>query len=264
MDLSFYKGKKVLVTGHTGFKGSWMCEVLLMEGAQVMGYALEPPTEPSLFKMLRLEERMNSVVGDVRDLEHLKKVFDEFQPEIVIHMAAQPIVRESYVNPVYTYETNVMGTVNVLEAVRQSDCVKSVVNVTTDKVYRNNEWEWGYRENDPLEMFVHDNAVVLVKYQAQKPVLETLDVLQDLVQKDPNLKCGGELQEKIRENRLHSQGRNRPLRDSGHRPSGGQRVPGRHLWRQGQDHQRKRRDLRRKFRGGQHPHRQSGNRYGHL
>ena len=130
------------MTGHTGVKGSWMCEVLLMEGAQVMGYALEPPTEPSLFKMLRLEERMNSVVGDVRDLEHLKKVFDEFQPEIVIHMAAQPIVRESYVNPVYTYETNVMGTVNVLEAVRQSDCVKSVVNVTTDKVYRNNEWEW--------------------------------------------------------------------------------------------------------------------------
>ena len=153
MDLSFYKGKKVLVTGHTGFKGSWMCEVLLMEGAQVMGYALEPPTEPSLFKMLRLEERMNSVVGDVRDLEHLKKVFDEFQPEIVIHMAAQPIVRESYVNPVYTYETNVMGTVNVLEAVRQSDCVKSVVNVTTDKVYRNNEWEWGYRETDVLDGF---------------------------------------------------------------------------------------------------------------
>ncbi len=153
MDLSFYKGKKVLVTGHTGFKGSWMCEVLLMQGAQVIGYALEPPTEPSLFKMLRLEERMNSVVGDVRDLEHLKKVFDEFQPEIVIHMAAQPIVRESYVNPVYTYETNVMGTVNVLEAVRQSDCVKSVVNVTTDKVYRNNEWEWGYRETDVLDGF---------------------------------------------------------------------------------------------------------------
>ena len=115
------------MTGHTGFKGSWMCEVLLMEGAQVMGYALEPPTEPSLFKMLRLEERMNSVVGDVRDLEHLKKVFDEFQPEIVIHMAAQPIVRESYVNPVYTYETNVMGTVNVLEAVRQSDCVSQLL-----------------------------------------------------------------------------------------------------------------------------------------
>ncbi|RHF00004.1 CDP-glucose 4,6-dehydratase [Roseburia inulinivorans] len=153
MDLSFYKGKKVLVTGHTGFKGSWMCEVLLMQGAQVIGYALEPPTEPSLFKMLRLEERMNSVVGDVRDLEHLKKVFDEFQPEIVIHMAAQPIVRESYVNPVYTYETNVMGTVNVLEAVRQSDCVKSVINVTTDKVYRNNEWEWGYRETDVLDGF---------------------------------------------------------------------------------------------------------------
>lgn len=153
MDLSFYKGKKVLVTGHTGFKGSWMCEVLLMQGAQVTGYALQPPTEPSLFQMLQLDKRMNSVSGDVRDLEHLKKVFDEVQPEIVIHMAAQPIVRESYVNPVYTYETNVIGTVNVLEAVRLSDCVKSVVNVTTDKVYRNNEWEWGYRETDVLDGF---------------------------------------------------------------------------------------------------------------
>lgn len=151
MDISFYKGKKVLVTGHTGFKGSWMCQILIMAGADVTGYALEAPTEPGLFEMCHLSERMNSVVGDVRDLEHMKKVFDEVQPEIVIHMAAQPLVRESYKNPVYTYETNVMGTVNVLECVRTNPSVKSFLNVTTDKVYRNNEWEWGYRENEPLD-----------------------------------------------------------------------------------------------------------------
>lgn len=151
LDISFYKGKKVLVTGHTGFKGSWMCQILIMAGADVTGYALEAPTEPGLFEMCHLSERMNSVVGDVRDLEHMKKVFDEVQPEIVIHMAAQPLVRESYKNPVYTYETNVMGTVNVLECVRTNPSVKSFLNVTTDKVYRNNEWEWGYRENEPLD-----------------------------------------------------------------------------------------------------------------
>lgn len=150
MDLSFYKGKRVLVTGHTGFKGSWMCEVLALQGAEVTGYALNMPTEPSLFKILHLDKKVNSIIGDIRDLEHLKKVFAEVEPEIVIHMAAQPIVRESYKNPVYTYETNVMGTVNVLEAIRACDSVKSVINVTTDKVYQNNEWEWGYRENDIL------------------------------------------------------------------------------------------------------------------
>ena len=151
MDLSFYRGKAVLVTGHTGFKGSWMCKVLQMQRAKVVGYALPAPTEPSLYDMAKLSEHMESVTGDVRDLAHLNRVFDQFQPQIVIHMAAQPIVRESYVNPVYTYETNVMGTVNVLEAVRLHECVKSVINVTTDKVYQNNEWEWGYRENDILD-----------------------------------------------------------------------------------------------------------------
>lgn len=151
MNLSFYKGKKVLVTGHTGFKGSWMCKVLIREGAEVIGYALEPPTEPSLFRILNVDKNMFSVIGDIRDLSHLVDTFDKYQPEIVIHMAAQPIVRESYADPVYTYETNVMGTVNILEAIRQHDCVRSFVNVTTDKVYKNNEWEWGYREIDGLD-----------------------------------------------------------------------------------------------------------------
>lgn len=150
-DLTFYKNKKVLITGHTGFKGSWMCKVLLGAGADVTGYSLDFPTNPSLFDMLHLDEQMNSVVGDVRDLQHLKAVFDETQPEIVIHMAAQPIVRDSYKNPVYTYDVNVMGTVNVLECVRTCDFVKSFVNVTTDKVYLNREWEWGYRENEELK-----------------------------------------------------------------------------------------------------------------
>lgn len=149
-DLTFYKGKKVLVTGHTGFKGSWMCKVLTMAGADVVGYALEAPTNPSLFDMLGLEKQMVSIHGDVRDLAHMMQVFKEHQPEIVFHMAAQPIVRESYVNPVYTYETNVMGTVNILECIRLNDSVKSFVNITTDKVYLNKEWEWGYRENEEL------------------------------------------------------------------------------------------------------------------
>lgn len=146
----FYKNKKVLITGHTGFKGSWMCKLLLMAGAEVTGYALEAPTEPSLFEMCHLGKQIHSIVGDIDDLEHMKQVFEEVRPEIVIHMAAQPIVRESYKNPVYTYETNVMGTVNVLECVRLSDSVKSFVNVTTDKVYLNKEWEWGYREDEEL------------------------------------------------------------------------------------------------------------------
>lgn len=150
VDLAFYKGKKVLITGHTGFKGAWMCEVLLGAGADVAGYALEPPTNPSVFQLLSLNSRMNSLTGDIRDLNRLRKVFEDIRPEIVIHMAAQPIVRESYKNPVYTYDVNVMGTVNVLECIRFTDSVKSFINVTTDKVYKNREWEWGYRENEEL------------------------------------------------------------------------------------------------------------------
>lgn len=149
--LQFYKGRKVLVTGHTGFKGSWLCELLLKAGAEVTGYALEPPTRPSLFEICKIGDRMQSVSGDIRDLPHLLEVFGQVQPEIVFHLAAQPIVRESYRNPVYTYETNVMGTVNVCECVRLHPCVKSFLNVTTDKVYQNREWEWGYRENEPLD-----------------------------------------------------------------------------------------------------------------
>lgn len=151
MDFSFYQGKSVLVTGHTGFKGAWLCRILVNAGAVVTGYALEPPTEPNLFSLAGLNGRMTSVIGEMRDLSHLSQVFDQAQPTIVLHLAAQPIVRTSYAQPVYTYETNVMGTVNVLECVRTHPCVKSFLNVTTDKVYENREWLWGYRENEPLD-----------------------------------------------------------------------------------------------------------------
>ncbi len=150
-DLSFYKGKNVFVTGHTGFKGSWLCKMLKELGAEVTGYSLEPNTNPSLFYIAGIDKEINSVIGDIRDYDSLKKAFDKAQPEIVLHLAAQPLVRESYKNPAYTYETNVMGTVNILECVRNSTCVKSFLNVTTDKVYLNKEWEWGYRENEELD-----------------------------------------------------------------------------------------------------------------
>lgn len=147
----FYAGKRVFVTGHTGFKGSWLCKILADAGADVTGYSLEPPTNPSLFVLADIESGVHSVIGDVRDKASLQCAFDAARPEIVFHLAAQPLVRESYMNPVYTYETNVMGTVNVLECIRGSDSVRSFLNVTTDKVYQNNEWCWGYRETDPLD-----------------------------------------------------------------------------------------------------------------
>lgn len=147
----FYCGKRVLVTGHTGFKGSWLCRILENLGAVVSGYALEGPTDPCLFDVAGLEDTMDSYIGDVRDLEKMREVFAKVQPEIVLHLAAQPIVRDSYKNPVYTYETNVMGTVHVLECVRETESVRSFLNVTTDKVYENREWEYGYRETDPLD-----------------------------------------------------------------------------------------------------------------
>lgn len=149
--MDFYKGKRVLITGHTGFKGAWLCQMLINAGAEVTGYALNPPTKPSLFEIANISGKMNSVIGDIRDLSKLKETFTKIQPEIVFHLAAQPIVRESYKNPVYTYETNVMGTVNICECVRTSDSVRSFLNVTTDKVYLNKEWEWGYRENEELD-----------------------------------------------------------------------------------------------------------------
>ena len=151
LDLEFYRGKSVFVTGHTGFKGSWLCKILSVAGAKVTGYSLTPPTDPDLFSLSGVEKDIVSVIGDVRDLASLKKAYDEARPEIVLHLAAQPIVRDSYKDPVYTYETNVMGTVNILECIRQSDCCRSFLNVTTDKVYKNNEWDWGYREDEPLD-----------------------------------------------------------------------------------------------------------------
>lgn len=149
-DVKFYRGKKIFLTGHTGFKGAWMSRLLYLAGAEVVGYALDAPTNPSLFHLCHLDRDMKSVIGDIRDRDKLYKVFEKEKPDIVIHMAAQPIVRDSYKEPAYTYEVNVMGTVNILECVRRSSCVKSFLNVTTDKVYLNKEWTWGYRENEEL------------------------------------------------------------------------------------------------------------------
>ncbi len=150
-DLSFYKGKKVLLTGHTGFKGTWMAVMLVNAGAEVIGYSTCSKTETRLFDLCGIKDQITHIKGDVRDLVHLQEVFHTYHPEIVVHMAAQPIVRNSYKDPVGTYSTNVMGTVNICEAVRQTTSVKSFLNVTTDKVYENKEWEWGYRENDHLD-----------------------------------------------------------------------------------------------------------------
>lgn len=152
-DLNFYKGKRVFITGHTGFKGAWLCRMLLKAGADVTGFSLKSPTTPSLYEIAKIEKDVNSIIGDVRDFTALKEAFDKTSPEIVLHLAAQPIVRDSYKIPVYTYETNVMGTVHILECIRTSNCVKSFLNVTTDKVYLNREWEWGYRENEELNGF---------------------------------------------------------------------------------------------------------------
>ncbi len=153
LDLSFYKNKRVLITGHTGFKGSWLCKILVNAKANVCGYSLEPAT-PSLFRLSQVENNIKSVIGDIRDFNHLKSVFDEFKPEIVIHLAAQPIVRESYKNPKYTYETNVIGTVNVCECVRMTGSVKSFLNVTTDKVYKNDENpNHKFKEEESLDGF---------------------------------------------------------------------------------------------------------------
>ena len=148
---SFYKGKKVLVTGHTGFKGSWLCSILLECGAEICGIGLLPNTDPALFNLLDLENRIQSHILDIRDLQNVKRIFDEFKPEIVFHLAAQPLVIDSYKNPVYTFDVNVIGTVNILECIRLNPCVKSFVNVTTDKVYENQEQEnYGYVETDRL------------------------------------------------------------------------------------------------------------------
>lgn len=150
MTPGFWQGKRVFMTGHTGFKGSWLSLWLQQLGASVTGYALSPPTSPSLFESARVAEGMQSLHGDIRDLPALREAMHAAQPEIVIHMAAQSLVRYSYQEPVETYATNVMGTVHLLEAVRQTAGVKAVVNVTTDKCYENKEWVWGYREDEPM------------------------------------------------------------------------------------------------------------------
>jgi len=149
-DSNFWNHRKVLVTGHTGFKGSWVLLLLHRLGADVYGYALDPPTEPSLYNLAKLDELVKSTIGDVRDYEKILEVCHQIRPEIVIHMAAQPLVRESYRNPRETFEINVMGTVNLFEAIRITGGVKAVLNVTTDKCYENREWIWGYRENEPM------------------------------------------------------------------------------------------------------------------
>ena len=149
--LPYYCGKRVLVTGHTGFKGSWLCRILLDAGAEVTGYALEPSTQPNLYELAGIKGELHSVIGDIREFARLQAVFQQAKPEIVFHLAAQPIVRLGYSDPVGTYSTNVMGTVHLLECVRASDSVQSVINVTTDKVYDNREWPWPYRESDRLD-----------------------------------------------------------------------------------------------------------------
>ncbi|RYD18427.1 MAG: NAD-dependent epimerase/dehydratase family protein, partial [Verrucomicrobiaceae bacterium] len=146
MNADFWKGKRVFLTGHTGFKGSWLSLWLQAMGAEVTGFSLAPNTEPSLFEAARVAEGMTSAIGDIRDLDALSAAVKAASPEIVIHMAAQPLVRESYVNPVFNYATNVMGTVHLLEAVRHTPGVKAVVIVTSDKCYENREWHWAYRE----------------------------------------------------------------------------------------------------------------------
>lgn len=148
--LDVYRNKRVLITGHTGFKGAWLSELLLYAGAEVTGYALQTPAG-GIFQALKLENRMRSTIGDIRDLECLRQVFRACKPEIVFHLAAQPIVRVSYAEPVETYSTNIMGTVHILECIRTSDTVRSFLNVTTDKVYQNREWVWGYREHERLD-----------------------------------------------------------------------------------------------------------------
>lgn len=149
-DLSFYKNKKVLITGFSGFKGSWLCHILLQTGADITGIALDPLTKPSLCEQTGLKAKIHSLIGDIRRTDFVKSVLRDSKPDIIFHLAAQPLVRYSYKNPVETFETNVMGTVNVLETVRQTETVRSFVNITTDKVYENKEWHWGYRENDNL------------------------------------------------------------------------------------------------------------------
>jgi len=153
IDANFWKDKRVYITGHTGFKGSWLSLWLNSLGAHVKGYALNPPTSPALFVEARVAEKIESEIGDIKNLDQLQKSLSDFNPDILIHMAAQPLVRLSYIEPIETYEVNVIGTAKVLEAARNCSNLKSIISVTTDKCYENKEWEWGYRESDPMGGF---------------------------------------------------------------------------------------------------------------
>ena len=176
----FYKGKTVLVTGHTGFKGSWLCKMLVMMGAKVVGYSLEPPTEPNLYELSGIDNEITSYIADIRNADKLKAVFEKHQPQIVFHLAAQPLVRDSYEIPVYTYDTNVMGTVNVCECVRLFPCVKSFLNVTTDKVYENEDLSVSFTEDMKLDGFdPYSNSKScseLVTHSYKKSFFDNMDV----------------------------------------------------------------------------------------
>ena len=147
---NFYKNKKILITGHTGFKGSWLSQILIYFGAKISGYSLEPNTKPSLFKALNLNKKINHNIGDIRDYKNFKKIFIKEKPEIVFHLAAQPLIRDSYDDPLYTFETNIIGTANILQAIKETESVKSAVIITTDKVYKDKNWIYPYKENDEL------------------------------------------------------------------------------------------------------------------
>lgn len=193
---NYYFGKRVLITGHTGFKGSWLSSILVEWGADVYGYSLKPNTEPNLYEMSGLDDKITSYIGDVRDFEFLKKTFDEIKPQIVFHMAAQPLVRESYKNPVETFETNVMGTLYLLECIRMTEGIESVVNITTDKVYENKEWSWGYRENERLCGFdPYSNSKScseLVTYSYKNSFLNSVDGLSVSTARSGNVIGGGD------------------------------------------------------------------------
>lgn len=177
--LDFYNKKKILITGHTGFKGAALSQILIMAGAEVVGYALDAPTDPSLYRLIGLEKSMNSIIGDIRDRDKLLSVYKKERPEIVFHLAAQPLVRDSYKEPAYTYEVNVLGTVNVLEAARLTGSTRSLLNVTTDKVYENKEWDRGYVETDFLDGYdPYSNSKScseLVTHSYKKSFLDDID-----------------------------------------------------------------------------------------
>lgn len=197
LNMLFYKNKRVLVTGHTGFKGTWLCKMLINAGAIVCGFSLEPPTKPNVFELSLIENHMKSVIGDIRDFNLLFSVFNDFEPEIVFHLAAQPIVRDSYRNPRYTYDTNVMGTVNVLECVRLCKSVKSFLNVTTDKVYLNEDVpNHPFKENDPLDGFdPYSNSKScseLVTHSYKKSFFSELDTCSISTARAGNVIGGGD------------------------------------------------------------------------